>query len=74
MIIPPSPLSCQYVDSLSLSSCVSPVELLTWGGGEVGEEPNHMTAGKPGPPHISHYSLQIRMELQNDAVRKRANN
>ncbi len=36
----------QQVASLSQYSCVSPVELLTVRGG--GEEPNHITARKPG--------------------------
>ncbi len=45
----PLPLSREQVVSLSPSSCVSPVELTDGGRGRgAGEEPNHMTARKPG--------------------------
>jgi hypothetical protein len=43
---PPLPLSCQPAVPFSHSSFASPVEL-TEGEG-VREEPNHMTARKPG--------------------------
>jgi hypothetical protein len=47
---PPTPLSCQQIVSLSLSSCVSPVELTgRWGRGGMEEEPNPTTVRKPGP-------------------------
>jgi hypothetical protein len=40
----------EQVDSLSPSSCVSPVELTDGVKGRgAGEEPNHTTARKPGP-------------------------
>jgi len=44
-----SPLSLQQVVSLSQYSCVSPVEHTGGRRGEdVGEEPNHKMARKPG--------------------------
>jgi hypothetical protein len=39
----------RVVTSLSQSSCVSPFELTDGRGEEVGEEPNHRSARKPGP-------------------------
>jgi hypothetical protein len=46
---PPLPLSSQQVVSLSQSSCLSPVELNDWRGGEgVGEEPNREKAWSSG--------------------------
>ncbi len=47
---PLRPFSRHLLFILSQSSCVLSVELTDGRGGEgVGEEPNHMTARKPGP-------------------------
>ncbi len=52
------PLSGQQDVYLSQSFCVSPIELSEMGeGGEVGTEPNHTTARKPGPLNYTEYSL-----------------
>ncbi len=57
--LPPSPVSKSSL-FLSLPVCVGRAYWLEKGGEVLGEEPNCMTARKPGPPGIIQYSLGIK--------------